>query len=122
VPKAVRPLAVEAVERLRRHFLDAGDLWSILYVALVAYGGLRPSEPLALRTDDVREHTLLVHRTASHGIARHLKNRLPYRTVVLEPFLMEDVALATSKLGVHEGALLLPSDAGGMVDAEQRRS
>ena len=40
VPKAVKPLTVEQVERLRLHFLQRDDLWSMLYVVVLAYGGL----------------------------------------------------------------------------------
>jgi integrase len=122
VPKAVKPLTVEQVERLRLYFLEADDLWSMQYVVVVAYGGLRPSEPLALRRDDVREHTLLVHRTASRGVARPLKNRLPFRTVGLPTFLKEDIDFAATTLRVGRDGLLLPNEQGRMLDGEERRS
>ena len=99
-------------------FLGEGDVWSPLSAVLMAYGGLGPSEPLALRLDDVRERTMLVHRTASRGMARALKNRLPYRTVVLEPFLKEDIALAAAEPGLTGHALLLSDELGEMLDGE----
>lgn len=122
VAKVVKPLTVEQVEALRALFLDRQDLWAMLYVVLVAYGGLRPSEPLALRLDDVRRQTLLVHRTASRGGERHLKNRLPYRTVGLEAFLREDIELAAGHLGLEGHDLLLGDEHGAMLDGEQRKT
>lgn len=121
-PKVVKPLSVEQVERLRAHFLERDQGWDMLYVVLVAYGGLRPSEPLALRRDDVRERTMLVHRTARDGTARHLKNRLPYRAVGLEPCLKEDIDLAVKRLAIGDDDLLLGDEHGRMLDNEQRKS
>ena len=111
VPKIVRPLTVEQVESLRWYFLERGDRWSTLYVVLMAYGGLRPSEPLALRCEDVRERTMVVHRTASAGAARHLKNRLPFRTVGLEAFIKEDVDAFVGELALDPSELLLSNPA-----------
>lgn len=122
VPTPVRPLSVEQVEALRRYFLDRGDVWSMFYVVLVAHAGLRPSEPLALRLSDVRQRTLLVHRTASRGKARHLKNKLPYRTVLIEPHLREDIDLTVRRLGLTGDDLLLADEHARMLDNEQRKS
>lgn len=59
----VRPLAPTSVEAVRAN-LSARDA---TLVSLIAYAGLRPSEALALRWQDVRDKTILVERSLSLG-------------------------------------------------------
>lgn len=105
-PAPVQPLSVEAVERLRAHFLDAEEWESVLIVVLMAYAGLRPGEVAGLRVGDVRERTLLVHRTVRLGDHEGLKNGSPYRTVELLRPVNDDIVVALDAL-----------DSGGMADA-----
>ena len=78
VSHEVRPLAPETVERMRA-CLAHGDA---TLVSLLAYGGLRPGEALALEWSGVRDRTLLVHATKTHNT----------RTVRLLPPLASDLA------------------------------
>jgi integrase len=53
--RAVRPMAPATVEALRARLLAAKVLRSATLVSVLAYGGLRPGEALALTRDDVRD-------------------------------------------------------------------
>jgi integrase len=114
-PAPVQPLSVEAVERLRAHFLDAEEWESVLIVVLMAYAGLRPSEVAGLRVGDVRERTLLVHRTMRLGDHEGLKNGSAYRTVELLRPAKDDVELVLDALGSGGDAdvPLIPDGSGG---------
>ena len=72
-PGEVRPLAPVSVERMRAAAIprDAA-LFSVM-----AYGGLRPGEALALRWGDIRENTLLIERAVSLGTTEDTKTRGP---------------------------------------------
>jgi integrase len=123
-PAPVRPLAVEAVERLRAYFFAAEEWESLLACVLMAYAGLRPSEVAALRVDDVRERTLLVHRAVRLGDHAGLKNGSPYRTVELLQPVKDDIALVAAALGFSPDASntpLVPNGAGDVRDEDDCR-
>lgn len=123
-PTPVRPLSVEAVERLRRRFID-DDKWdSVLLVALMSYAGLRPSEVAGLRVSDVRERTLLVHRTIRPGDQDGLKNGSPYRTAELLQPVKEDIALALDRRGFSHDldAPLVPDSTGHARDLDDHKN
>lgn len=123
-PPPVRPLPVEAVEQLRRRFLGEEEWESVLIVVLMAYAGLRPSEVAGLRVGDVRERTLLVHRTVRPGDHEGLKNGSAYRTVELLQPVKEDIALALDRLGLSRDpdAPLVPDGAGNPRDLDDYKN
>ena len=83
----VRPLAPATVEKMRA----AASPRDAALLSVMAYGGLRPGEALALRWGDVRDRTLLVTRSLSLGAEKGTKTG-EHRTVrLLEP-LREDLA------------------------------
>jgi integrase len=67
-----RPLGRDRVESIRRSLVSDRD--STL-VAVLAYGGLRPSEALALKWMDVGDRTLVVERAVALGEEKGTKNR-----------------------------------------------
>ena len=101
----VRPLAPETVERMRA----VSSPRDATLLSVLAYAGLRPSEALALRWQDVRARTLLVERALSLGEEVDTKTR-SHRTVrLLEP-LRDD--LATWRATANGSALLFPGHDG----------
>jgi len=82
-----RPLSPVEAERLRAELPTLRDrvLWG-----LMAYGGLRPEEGLALRWQDVR-HRLHVHAAYTHGEEKGTKTGYA-RTVEIIPALADDLA------------------------------
>lgn len=62
--QAASPAEVEA---LRAWFGRDDDLGSATLVSVLAYVGLRPSEALALRFDDIHERHLLIERALTDG-------------------------------------------------------
>ena len=85
--RSVRPLAPEAVERLRHHMPTESDA---LLISVLAYAGLRPGEALALTWGDIGERTILVERALSLGEVKGTKTRSS-RTVRLVGPLMADL-------------------------------
>ena len=62
--RSVRPLAPEAVERLRWKMPTQRDA---VLVSILAYAGLRPGEALGLTWGDLGERTILVERALALG-------------------------------------------------------
>ncbi len=108
--KEMQPLAPAVVERLR----SASNQRDATLIAILAYGGLRPSEALALCWEDVRERTLLVQRSVSLGQEDDTKTT-QHRTVRLLSPLKTDLAewrLASGR--PHGDALVFPSQTGAL--------
>jgi len=95
----IRPLAPVTVEQLRA----ASATRDATLISVLAYAGLRPSEALALRWEDVRERTILVQRAIVLGGEDDTKTT-QHRTVRL---------LAPLKLDLSEWLL-----AGGRPDSQ----
>jgi integrase len=70
---------------------------------VLAYGGLRPSELLALRWDAIRERTLLVERAADNGKIKPTKGTGRARTVRLLGPLAADLAVWRMACGRPRG-------------------
>ena len=95
----IRPLAPITVELLRR---ACGPRDATLLSAL-AYAGLRPSEALALRWEDIRDRTILVQRAIVLGGEDDTKNS-QHRTVRLLAPLKADLAEWRMACGRPDGA------------------
>jgi integrase len=79
-----RPLAPDAVERIRGWFLERGLVGDATLISLLAYAGPRPeSEAVTLEWPQVRRRTLLLRASKKHGEERPVR--------LLEP-LAEDLA------------------------------
>jgi integrase len=113
--RQVRPLPPLAVEQLRSH---AGSRRKYgprdaALIVLLAYGGLRPQEALALEWDDVRERTLLVEKaTDGQGGVKETKTGQA-RTVRLLAPLAADLG-EWRELRADRGTLLFPTGSGGV--------
>jgi integrase len=104
-----RPLAPSAIERMRR----ASSPRDATLISVLAYGGLRPGEALALQWRDIRKQTLLVERSLAFGEAKDTKTAA-HRTVRLLAALASDLRewrLRSGRPGERE--LVFPSKAGG---------
>jgi hypothetical protein len=86
------PLAPQAIEAIRRHFLDHGHRDGATLVSLLGYAGLRPEEALGLQWGHVRERTLLVEQAVSDGELKGQKTNRPARKVDLLAPLKQDLA------------------------------
>ena len=104
----VRPLAPIVVERMRA----AANARDATLISVLAYGGLRPGEALALRWGDVRENTLLIERAISLGVEKDTKTAAQRTVRVLAP-LAADLREWRMRSGRPEDtALVFPSKAG----------
>lgn len=110
--RAIRPLAPDAVERIRSALLEADDMASATLVSLMAYAGLRPAEATALRWRDVGERTVLVEQTGDgEGATKPTKTGVIRTVRLLEP-LAEDLGVwrAASGQPVDEAPVAPRSD------------
>ena len=96
--RRVRALTPAVVERGRAHLLARGARRDATLLVLLAYGGLRPSEALALRWGQVRDRTLLIDEATAgirdaegESVAKQTKTRRE-RTVRLLAPLASDLA------------------------------
>jgi integrase len=111
----VRPLAPATVEAMRAHLLAGGSEHprrDAVLVSVFAYAGLRPGEALALQWGEVRENTLLVQRSVSHGEEKATKTNTSRAVRLLDP-LRRDLAewrLASGRPA--DDALVFPSASG----------
>jgi integrase len=106
--RSIRPLTPEAIERVLAELPDAQ---SVILYELVAYAGLRPSEALALKVEDVRldEARLYVeHALSPRGARTQTKNRRS-RQVEIVPPLAEDLAAWIRHAGLRPGDSLVPA-------------
>jgi integrase len=104
----VRPFAPSVIEGMRQ----ASTPRDAALISTLAYGGLRPSEALALQWADIREKTVLVERALSHGEAKDTKTTV-HRTVRLLSPLAADLKewrLRSGRPSHH--ALVFPSKNG----------
>ena len=105
----IRPLAPATVEQLR--VVSAAR--DATLISVLAYSGLRPSEALALRWEDVRERTILVQRAIVLGGEDDTKTT-QHRTVRLLAPLKLDLAEWRLASGRPDGdTLVFPGHDGG---------
>ncbi|MDX6370978.1 MAG: hypothetical protein QOG93_2480 [Gaiellaceae bacterium] len=106
--RVVRPLPPEVVEQMRGYRLLRGDIAGATLLSVLAYGGLRPGEALALTWGAVGERTIVVSQAASLGQIKDTKTRR-MRTVRLLAPLADDLGVYQRER--HEpaaGALVFP--------------
>jgi len=109
--RAVKPLTPEQVEQLRALV----SIRDATFFSLLAYGGLRPEEALALTGANVRERTLLVEAAVSFGELKEQKTKRPPRVVPLLAPLEQDLAeLALVSGRPTATALIFPAHDGGL--------
>ena len=105
--RSVRPLGPETVERIRDWLLRRALLRDATLVSVLAYGGLRPGEALALTWTHVRERTILVEAAVALGRLGETKTRRR-RTVRLLAPLAEDLDGWRQRTNTAEGELIFP--------------
>jgi integrase len=112
--RAIRPLAPEAVEQIRRALLVAEDRASATLVSLMAYAGLRPAEATALCWRHVGQRTLLVEQTGDANGGTKATKTGAMRTVPLLSPLAADLAAWRAASGSPSGeAPIAPRADGG---------
>jgi integrase len=108
--RVVRPLPPEVVEQMRDYRLSRGDIAGATLLSVLAYGGLRPGEALALTWGAVGERTIVVSQAASLGQIKDTKTRR-MRTVRLLAPLADDLRVyqrERHESGAGSGALVFP--------------
>lgn len=112
-PRALTPEQVEAIRMAMVHPRDA------TLVSVMAYGGLRPQEALALRWSDVGR-TIVVSRTWTRGELRERTKTGHIRAVEIVPPLAADLEAIRPKAGAPHD-LVFPSPTGRMLDLHNWR-
>jgi integrase len=82
--RALKPLEVELI----RHWMPTER--DRVIVSLLAYGGLRPGELVALHWRHITEHHIFVEQSAQAGMIQHTKTGKA-RNVPVNPVLAEDL-------------------------------
>jgi integrase len=110
--RVVRPLPPEVVEQMRGYQLARGDIAGATLLSVLAYGGLRPGEALALTWGAVGERTIVVSQAASLGQIKDTKTRR-MRTVRLLAPLADDLRVyRRERQEPGAGALVFPGTNG----------
>lgn len=112
-----RPLSRGEVEAIRRNF--GRDTRSSVLVAVLAYGGLRPSEALALRWEDVGSGSIRVERAIALGKEKGTKNRR-VRSVVVDPPLVALLRAWRLESGNRNGLVFPGKDGKPWTDTQYR--
>ena len=119
---AVRPIAPATVEQIRRKLISGRRIRDATLVSVLAYGGLRPGEALALRWGDIGERTILVERAAALGDLKETKTGQTRSVRLLDP-LASDLREWSMKSGrPADDALVFPRFDGGVWKEEDWRN
>lgn len=102
-----RPLSPAEVEHLRMRLGSERDR---TLVSILAYGGLRPAEALALRWEDIGERVITVERALALGEEKDTKNHRVRQVTMMAP-LKEDLLAWKLKSGRRTG-LVFPDRKG----------
>ncbi len=103
--RPVRPLAPDAAERLRQKMPSERDA---VLVSVLAYGGLRPGEALALTWGHVGRRTILVERALALGEIKETKTRTTRSVRLLGPLAADLNALRMRVGRPGDEALVFP--------------
>lgn len=95
-PRAIHP---DEIERLRESYDKPLDK---ALISVLAYGGLRPGEALALQWEDISDRTILVNKALSHGEEKGTKNGR-VRVVEMLSVLKQDLLEWQVASGRREG-------------------
>lgn len=111
---SVVPPPPMTVERIRRALLARGQMRDATLISVLAYGGLRPQEALALRWGDVRERTLLVERAQSDGTLKRTKTGQTRTVRLLAPLASDLLEWRMASGRPASDALVFPTRDGGL--------
>jgi len=113
-PRALTPVEVEQIRAGMAALRDQ------VLVSLLALGGLRPGEALALTWDSVGEHVLIVDRSWSYGALRRTKTGRMRTVEIVEPLQSDLAALKPAKPA--RGALVVAGGSGQYLDLRNWRN
>ena len=82
--RQIEPLVPARVEAIRRALLAEGRLSDATLVSLLAYGGLRPGEALALRWKHIGSRSILVEQAVADGKLKPTKTGTARRVMLLD--------------------------------------
>ena len=110
--KAIVVFAPATIERVRHALLADGRLGDATLVSVLAYGGLRPEEALALSWTHIGQRTIHVERAVAYGELKGTKNGRSRSVRLLSP-LRHDLGAWSLARGRPDGdALVFPTSAG----------
>jgi integrase len=109
----VPPLPI-TVERMRHALLARGQMRDATLISVLAYGGLRPQEALALRWSDVRDRTLLVERAQSDGELKRTKTGQTRTVRLLAPLASDLLEWRMASGRPASDALVFPKRDGSL--------
>lgn len=117
--RAIRPLAPEAVERMRAEVLARGRVREAALLSLMAYAGLRPGEALALSWDCVGERSLIIEHGRADGELKETKTG-KIRTVGLLAPVAEDLGAWRAGTSIGGGLVFARPDGAVFRDTDYR--
>lgn len=116
-----RPFSPVVVERIRQAMIerDTKDpsggrpVGDACLVSLMAYAGLRPQECLALRWEDIGEHTLSIDKAVSLGEEAPTKTRTSRSVPLVQPLSRDLDVWRRASGDVPDPSLVFPARDGG---------
>lgn len=117
-PKSISPMKIE---QLRRHLLAGpnGERNAAL-VSVIAYGGLRPQEALALTWDAIGKRVIRVTEAAAFQELKETKNEAPRSVKIMSP-LRSDLE-RWAEHSPSKSGLIFPDSRGGVWNENMYRS
>ena len=120
--RKARPFPPLLIERIRQELAARAtkDQTSVrgsgdaLLVSLLAYGGLRPQEALALRWADIGKRTITVDKAASFGEEKATKTESGRSVPLCAPLADDLAAWRRANGGPHDPALVFPGPSGAL--------
>jgi len=94
------------VEAIRHSMLNAGRPSDATLVSLLAYGGLRPGEALALRWRHITDRSILVEQSVADGQLKPTKTGNPRRVVLFEALRDDLDQLRATQAPIDQDQLL----------------
>jgi integrase len=110
--RTVVPLSPRQIEQMRRQMLKKKWHRDAALVSVLAYGGLRPGEALALRWSDIGKQTILVDKALSLGQERTTKTGRKRSVRLLAPLAKDLAEWRIASGRPDESSLVFPTGAG----------